>query len=285
MQFTGRFYLSDLRLPVLPISPFRILFSRPPSTAIGYSASQARYLALILFSFLPLASFIMMGSKSGFYSLFMGYVVSSFGRSVLTASLNVFLSSMPSKPFGYAFGAWGLGAVASPLIFQVTTAGGVPWNYFYYGSLVPAGITVAFLGITFMPTPREFTQDRTNALDQADSIAERFNADTEPQISVPQPITAPVNELRLAFSMRYLWAVALFSLFYCGTETTTQGFIVQYLLAERSADRDTVGYVSSGFWAGISISRIFWSYFSPRISFSTRKYICQASILCAGHEF
>ncbi|KAJ6627141.1 major facilitator superfamily domain-containing protein [Mycena sp. CBHHK59/15] len=284
MHFLGRFYLSTTKLSWLPLSPFRIFLSRAPPDKIGYSASQARYLALMFASLLPPTSFIMMGSRSGFPCMFMAYVVVSFGRAILTAPLNMFLSSLPSKPLGYAFGMWGFGAVVSPLIFQVTAAAGIPWTHFYFGSLVLPAINIVFLGMTYMPTPKEFGKDRKIALDAADSRDQRSHSltpdldDGVPELTTTSLKIAPANQLRLCLSMPYQWAVSIFVLFYCGSETTTQGLVVQYLLAERSANPNAVGYVTSGFWAGISASRVAWSYFSPRITFTARKYIIQGCL-------
>ncbi|KAJ7139911.1 major facilitator superfamily domain-containing protein [Mycena epipterygia] len=287
MHFLGCFYLAEAKLALLPTSPFRIALSGPSSSAVGHSASQSRYLVLILASVCSPTGFIMLGSKSGFPTMFMAYVVVSFGRAILTAifTRNMFLSQIPSKPLGLAFGVWGLGAVASPLVFQVTAAAGLPWAHFYFGSLVLAAVNYVFLGITFMPTAREFSMDRKKAFDEADARSRppsltpdsklditsgtsihstRPNRKCQSSCSSHSSLRLVVSELRLVSSIPYQWAVSLFTLFYCGSETTAQGLIVQYLLAERSANPNTVGYVTSGFWAGICASRLAWSYFSPR---------------------
>ncbi|KAJ7706409.1 major facilitator superfamily domain-containing protein [Mycena rosella] len=281
MRFLGRFYLSDANLALVPIAPFRIALSRKTSGGVGHSASQARYLVVIMASVCFPTNFIMMGSKTGFATMFMGYVIVAFGRAVLTGifTRNMFLSDMPSRPLGYAFGLWGLGAVASPLVFQATAAAGLPWTHFYFGSLVLAAFSFVFLGITFMPTAREFAMDRKTALNEAESRSAPPTPGCDPDSTSSTASTglqaAHPNQLRLVSSMPYQWAVSLFVLFYCGSETTTQGLIVQYLLAERSADRNTVGYVSAGFWAGVSASRLAWSYW---ISFTRRKYIIQGCL-------
>lgn len=229
----------------------------------------------------------------------------------------------------------GLGAVASPLVFQVTVAAGLPWPHFYFGSLVNlplsktntpltshpqvlAAVNYMFLGITFMPTAREFSTDRKKAFDEADAhsrLSPPPTPDSKPDIASGTSIhsTPPnrkysscsshpslklvVSELRLVSSMPYQWAVSLLVLFYCGRSVCAfpdhygtliirkrnhrtgpgeqcsfpiprgsfnDSQIVQYLLAERSANPNTVGYVTSGFWAGICASRLVWSYFSPR---------------------
>ncbi|KAJ7275256.1 major facilitator superfamily domain-containing protein [Mycena haematopus] len=264
MNFLGLFYLSEPKLAFLPISPWRIAFSRPSRNTVGHSASQARYLMLILANFGSPVAFILMGSNIGFAAMFCAYICIAFARAFLT----------------------GFGAVVSPLIFQATAGAGLPWTHFYLGSLVLSGANYVFLGITFYPTAREFAMDRKNALSEADSQTGRCSPPTPDSDEVPEvsdstlnPPPAPsVSAIRLVSTMPYQWTISLFALLYCGSETTTQGLLVQYLLAERSANHNTVGYVTSGFWAGITISRVAWSYFSSRISFTGRKYIIQCSL-------
>ncbi|KAJ7225733.1 major facilitator superfamily domain-containing protein, partial [Mycena pura] len=279
VNFLGRFYLSDPKLALQPLTPFRLVFSRSSRTnAIGFSACQARFLALMIASVAAPTNYVMMGSQKGLPTMFIAYVIISSARAVSTGAcltLNLFLSETPSK-LGYAFGAWGVGAVVSPLVFQATAAAGLPWPHFYFGSLVLVAANMTFLAITFMPTAQELTADRKKAVVQTacDGYFKPEHADIldVSATSTPAPIKSP---LRLVASMPYQWAVSGYVLFYCGTETTIQGLVVQYLLAERSANPHTVGYISSGFWMGISISRTAWSYFSPRISFTTRKHIIQ----------
>ncbi|KAJ7107645.1 major facilitator superfamily domain-containing protein [Mycena crocata] len=284
MNFLGRFYLADSKMSWLPTSPFRIALRKPPPGSTGHSASQARYIVLI-FSLCAPISFVMMGSRTVSFA-FMAYVVVSFGRSVVTGRWNMFLSKGTSH-LGTAFGVWGLGAVASPLVFQLTAAAGLPWANFYFGSLVLAAVSIVFLVITFMPTEREFAMDRQMALEAADpgskpSPSSITNSGIISNSSSSRTHPTSPSQLRLVASMRHQWTVSLFSLFYCGTETTTQGLIVQYLLAQRSANPNTAGYVTSGFWAGMSASRLLWSYFTPRISFTSRKYIIQSCLRCTG---
>ncbi|KAF7320243.1 MFS domain-containing protein [Mycena kentingensis (nom. inval.)] len=266
VQFLGRVDVSQKTLRLQPLSPLRSIRVFKPNSKhslLGFSACQARFFVLILASFAAPTTFVMMGSRSGLPVMFVAYVIISFARAVCTAPLNVFLSEMPSKPLGYAFGVWGIGAVVSPLIFQATAAAGLPWAHFYFGSIVLAAANLTFLAITFMPTTQELATDHKNA------IALLTTPNASPSINESK------RPLRAVAALPYQWAISFFSLFYCGTETITQGLIVQYLLDQRNADSHTVGYVTSGFWLGISISRVLWSYFSPRISFVRRKYIIQ----------
>ncbi|KAF7310724.1 MFS domain-containing protein [Mycena chlorophos] len=250
VAFLGRHDLSKSKATVQLLTPFRSLVDRSRQPQLAFLASQARFFVVILTSIGSPTNFLMMGSQRGLALMFIAYVIISFARAISTAELNLFLANHPSKALGYAFGLWGLGAVISPLIFQALAAR-IPWAHFYFGSLVLVALNMTFLFITFMPTTPELVADRNTALAQ--------------MVSPSEPTRTPIkNSLRLAVRMPYLWAVAAFTVLYCGTETTTQGLVVQYLLAERDANPNTVGYVSSGFWLGVTINRVAWSYFSSQ---------------------
>nr|GAT47875.1 predicted protein [Mycena chlorophos] len=265
VAFLGRHDLSNSKAAVQLLTPFRSLVDRSRQPQLAFLASQARFFVVILTSIGSPTNFLMMGSQRGLALMFIAYVIISFARAISTAELNLFLANHPSKALGYAFGLWGLGAVISPLIFQALAAR-IPWAHFYFGSLVLVALNMTFLFITFMPTTPELVADRNTALAQ--------------MVSPSEPTRTPIkNSLRLAVRMPYLWAVAAFTVLYCGTETTTQGLVVQYLLAERNANPNTVGYVSSGFWLGVTINRVAWSYFSSHVSFSRRRYVVQLCIL------
>ncbi|KAK7064405.1 MFS domain-containing protein [Favolaschia claudopus] len=285
MNFLGLFYFSTTRLGFFSLSPWKIAFSRVSPKTFGHSASQARYLMLILASFGSPIAFILMGCKIGLPAMAAAYVTISFARALLTASLNVFLAEQRSKCLGYAYGVWSFGATVAPLVFQATAAS-LPWANFYFGSLVLSAASFVFLGITFYPTIREFTADRKAALVQTVSHTPPLTPETDDVADIPDTTLAPstpappsTSLLRLIVTVPFLWSISLFSLVYCGSETTTQGLVVQYLLASRHANPNTVGFVSAGFWGGITVSRVAWSFFSSKISFTGRKYIVQ---VCLG---
>ncbi|KAL0950863.1 hypothetical protein HGRIS_007622 [Hohenbuehelia grisea] len=200
---------------------------------------------------------------------------------------NLYFSQGPSHSISVSFALWSFGGVVSPLVCQSVIATGVPWPNFYFGSLVLSALNTVFLACTFRPTINEFSKDRREA-----RLLER-QSDSEVQASkevLPSPVcSSPVetarpepsrsNTLRLAIRMPYQWAISVFAWLYCGTETTTQGFMVSYLLAVRGANPKTAGYVTAGFWGGITIGRLLWGRYAARLSFSWRKYAVQ---LCLG---
>jgi len=92
----GRFHIySDQRsfIPAIPLisrlSPFTSSsFQSHGST--GHSASQARFLLLILSSVLHACYFIIMGCKSGYPALLLAYSIAALARAYLTCELSTF---------------------------------------------------------------------------------------------------------------------------------------------------------------------------------------------------
>lgn len=59
----------------------------------------------------------------------------------------------------FTFTLPGIGGVTSPLICQTLVSAGVPWNQFYFGSLVLSAFNTGLLVVTFRPTMKEWIQE------------------------------------------------------------------------------------------------------------------------------
>ncbi|KAJ8702917.1 hypothetical protein PTI98_001589 [Pleurotus ostreatus] len=248
---------------------------------IGTSPTQGRYFAIVYFSVLHASFFVLMGSRGGYPVLLLAYAFAAYARGIITAQLNLYFSTFSRPSLGYAYATWSFGGAISPLICQTIVAKGVPWNHFYYGSLVLSAFNTCFLAYSFRPTLKEFADDRQTALGSISDSEVKQSQSSLPSISrqtsgIVSDKAASPNAFTQAVKLPYLWAVCVFSWLYCGSETTTQGFIVSYLLAVRSADRNTAGYVTSGFWGGITVGRLLWGRYNYKITFTRRKYIILA---------
>jgi hypothetical protein len=93
VKFLGTFYLNSTQPSFLPACPLVSRFSvrsrrhgGTPSDigGTGYSPSQARLATLLLGSLIHSTYFIILGSKSGFPSVLVAYVIAAFARSLLT---------------------------------------------------------------------------------------------------------------------------------------------------------------------------------------------------------
>ncbi|KAL0571974.1 hypothetical protein V5O48_009976 [Marasmius crinis-equi] len=239
---------------------------------VAFSASQSRYLTLVLGCIVHSSFFVLMGIRKGFGAMFVAYATAALARAFLT----------------------GIGGVFAPLVCQSIIASGAPWQNFYYGSLVVSALNLALVMYAFKPTQREQFTERKEALSNASprSAPGTPAAHDDKTMTFPPtpsteansstifrpPPSKPENTFRKALSFPYTWAVSLFGLLYYGSDTIAQGYIVSYLLAARRANPKTVGYVTSGYAGGLSVGRLAWGYFSPKMTFTQQKHTLTAFI-------
>ncbi|OJT15995.1 hypothetical protein TRAPUB_11720 [Trametes pubescens] len=213
-----------------------------------------------------------MGSERGFASMMIAYVISAFARSFVAATLNVYVPFVAKGGLGFLYGFNSVGSFVAPLVCQSIIATGIRWANFYFGSLVLSALNTSFIVYAFWPTQGELKGDAELASQlyrtavAASDAASSFVA--TPGRS-PTSSTAPMVRKKDALGPRsyttalknlQMWAAAIFACIYSGSESATQGFIVVYLLGTRHANPNTVGYVTSGFWGGMAISRCVWGY-------------------------
>ncbi|OAX39417.1 MFS general substrate transporter [Rhizopogon vinicolor AM-OR11-026] len=280
VKFQGRFYPSLDQRTYLPAIPFfhRLFTENVSSTlpcGVGYSPSKARFSSLVLAALLHPLFFILMGTALNYPMVLMAYGIASVARTFWTGSSNFYIASTPKKPLGVSLGWWCIGSFSAPLVCQTLLAKGIPWRRFYLGSLVLSVIALILIIFNFRPTRNEFLKDRKAALEAIQFTAGALSSGTDTMVALQSSqqekildvsvsrldAPSPPNTLRRALSMPYQWAFIVFIFIYGGSETVFSGYIVDYLLAERNFNSNTVGYVSSGFWGGMGIGRILWGYY------------------------
>ncbi|KAI9066644.1 MFS general substrate transporter [Trametes sanguinea] len=301
-RFLGRTHLRANQLPTaMPISTRLTARRTPPSTIdepyiVAYSQSRSRFYTMLSASILHAVFFVVMGSKSGYPSMMVAYVISAFARSFISGTPNPFVSnvyvpSISKKGLGFLYGSTSVGGFAAPLVCQSIIATGIRWADFYFGSLVLSALNTLLIIYAFWPTQEELRSDADLAWNLRRSTPGSSNAaEVVSQPLSPTGSTAPIlrkeavlgpRTYKTALKQLQTWTSALFALVYTGSESATQGFIVVYLLAVRNANPNTVGYVTSGFWGGMALSRFIWGYLGGIITFRQRKWIVQACIFIA----
>ncbi|KAF9480471.1 MFS general substrate transporter [Pholiota conissans] len=262
-----------------------------PTRNVAFSPSQARMLSLLVSSVLHAMFFVVMGiAKGGFWVLFFAYALAAFARAILTGKksrlsspMNEYFAFSSPPSIGYAYGLWSFGGTISPLVCQSLLAIGIPWNHFYLGSLVLSAINTAFLFLTYRPTPAEALKDceeGQRSFNKRRNSDESNSLDNSPKKlpACKSPSTANKNltkgskTLLLTIRQPFQWAICLFGFLYCGCETTTQAL---------HANPKTAGYVTSGFWGGITIGRLFWGHYSSRLTPVRRKFVV-LGCMCVG---
>ncbi|KZT43917.1 MFS general substrate transporter [Sistotremastrum suecicum HHB10207 ss-3] len=289
IKYLGKFDVSKSkarRVPMLPSFLSRVL-GAGKRKELGFSEAQALHFSLVWSAFMLSLFFVIVGLKGGAPTLFFAYSVAAFARAFLTGQLNAFATSRPGSPIAQLHGFWGIGACISPIVCQTLVAKGVPWPNFYLGSIVVGVLNVIFLGTVFRVTGPELERDKRAALLRASlsSVSdEKRVLDCEASVPSPTPRHSdqgPDNVLASALKNPLIWAYALFLCLYSGLETTTQGYMVIYLLSTKDANTKTAGYTTSAFWAGMAITRIFSSIYFRRLDMHRIKTILHGLMFTA----
>ena len=64
-----------------------------------------------------------------------------------------------------------------------------------------------------------------------------------------------MNKYKQVFRLRVVHLMSFFLFLYVGVEVSIGGWIVTFVINERSGGRNS-GYVSSGFWGGLTLGRV-----------------------------
>ncbi|ODV80312.1 major facilitator superfamily [Suhomyces tanzawaensis NRRL Y-17324] len=167
-----------------------------------------------------------------------GFFFSGIGTGIVVSQLNVFVSGFDnsSVALGYFHGIYGLGASVSPLIATTFVDAGVRWHYFYII------LAVAMFGC---------------AVNSYFSFA--HGEDQLKQFEPPETeaVVDSQNLMKAALKNKVTWINSLFVLFYQGGEVAMGGWTTTYLRDYRHHTRASIGYVTSGYWFGLTLGRIF----------------------------
>ncbi|KAK9363596.1 major facilitator superfamily domain-containing protein [Lipomyces starkeyi] len=216
-----------------------------------------------------------------------GFFFGGLGMACVVANVNVFLSYLAHTEacFGLVHGSYGVGATISPLIATAMVSRGIKWSYFYSLMLVFNAFGALLSAWAFKGCDRDLGtlhmlkkyQKLRNAAQTADAIVPVTSlASNMPPMTVSFENTVTSQHERSVYRQalrdRVTWLAAALILFYQGAEVSIGGWIVSFMIDTRHGDPTAVGYVASGFWAGITIGRFVLNQFLTKL-FSPRAVI------------
>ncbi|KAG9006953.1 hypothetical protein FRB90_009595 [Tulasnella sp. 427] len=268
---TGQFPLDSTKRIFIPPPFQRIALKRPASEAAsgasGHSVALGRFWTLMFGCLCQILYYTIAVSDPPFGALCLAFCFGGIAISIFSGQMNAYVAGASGKrnqgrELGYLHGSYGIGAFASPLICQTLLAAGWSWHRFYWTSFGFSILNALLMITAFHPTKKEWETDREAGL-LVHELEQRSGAQTvEGQNAAPVGEiemqvrgaktgskggrTKPKSTMQLALRMPYVWLFMAFLGFYTGSETTTGGWIVTYLLKQRNANPDTVGYVASG---------------------------------------
>ncbi|KAF2121103.1 major facilitator superfamily domain-containing protein [Lophiotrema nucula] len=204
-----------------------------------------------------LLSYVMMVSTPPFPAIVVAFFLVGYGAAMTLALNNVFCANLhPSTAIlGASHGSYGIGGIVAPIAATAMVSKGMLWSRFYCLPLGLAALCIVFAGWTFWDYQEDNSpQALLTALEQTASRQETG----EQELS-------KLHDLKLALKNRVTLFGALFIFAYQGAEVSISGWVISFLITYRGGDPASVGYVTAGFWAGITLGRFVLTHLAPRI--------------------
>ena len=215
-------------------------------------ASLGRARMLILAQISMMAGFIMLViPHRPFPVVVLAYFFIGLGEALNLAPNNTFCANLAdaTTTLGAFHGSYGIGGTIGPLIATALVSHGSHWSTFYFLSLSLAALNLAFAYLTFRtyeldnPTPTRLTRTASG----------RRNSDSKSRL------------LKQALRNKVTILGALFIFAYQGAEVSISGWVISFLISYRHSSPAQVGYVTAGFWGGITLGRFLLSHPAHKI--------------------
>lgn len=224
------------------------IFAAPVTHAIEGRLGRARtYMAAEL---LYVVAYIIIVCRPPFPLVPIGFLLVGFGLSVNLALSNVFAANLTNSTaaLGALHGSYGIGGTIAPLIATAMISHGMRWSFFYAIPLVLAFANLAFAGWSFWSFEKDLPNQLLTALQR-----------TASQRATDEREASKSQLLRRALKNKTTLLGALFIFAYQGAEVSISGWIISFLITYRHGDPSKVGYVTAGFWGGITAGRFLLS--------------------------
>ena len=206
---------------------------------------------LVLAQAIVASGYVILACRPPFPLVVAAFFLLGLGIASQLAPNNMFCANLANSTtcLGFFHGSYGIGGTVGPLMATGLVTSGHAWNTFYYIALPLAlvNLTLAFLSF------RHFEVDNPpiNPL--------------RPTASNPNPSSSRMQALKAALSNKTTILGALVIFAYQGAEVSISGWVISFLISYRHSSPAHVGYVTSGFWGGITLGRFLLSHPAHRI--------------------
>ncbi|KAL1760305.1 major facilitator superfamily domain-containing protein [Schizophyllum commune] len=182
--------------------------------------------------------------------LCIAYAINGVGMAIQDAQANGYVASLKDNSeakMGFLHAAYGLGALAAPLV-STQFSQKKHWSFHYLASM-GVGLSSVIIQIAVF----------------------RFRTHDECLLRIGQPVqekgSSTESNFKQIFRLKNMHILAVFILVYVGVEVTIGGWIVSYVIDERGGGPDS-GYISSGFFAGLMLGRLVLLWVNAKVSHS-----------------
>lgn len=142
----------------------------------------------------------------------------------------------------------------------MVTKGALIWSRYYLLTMSMALFNLGFAAWSFWHYERESSPPTLIALEGP--------GPPQSSPSNAQSLAKPPNQfmsMLQAFKSKTVILGSLFIFSYQGAEVTISGWVISFLIATRHGNPSAVGYVTAGFWGGITLGRFLLSHPAHKI--------------------
>ncbi|KAI9649738.1 hypothetical protein NHQ30_002319 [Ciborinia camelliae] len=213
--------------------------------------------------------YVMIVANPPFPVVVMAFLFIGFGMAINLSLSNVFAANLDNgtKMLGYMHGAYGLGGIIAPLAATALVSAGISWSHYYFIPLAMTLANLVFAGWSFWDY-----QDPNEV-----PLLSTTTSGKKPKFSAKKEL----KEMLKAAKLKAVLIGAIFIFSYQGAEVSISGWVVYFLQQVRGANNNA-GYVTAGFWAGITVGRFLLSPIGHKIG--ERKFVVIVVVLSAIFE-
>lgn len=174
---------------------------------------------------------------------------------------------------GAMHGSYGIGGTIGPIIATtIVTVGHTVWSRYYFLTLSLAVVNLIFATWAF------WAYEREDAISLPTTTTPTTTAATAtiPTAATALPAVDSSSAMFAAFKSKVVVLGALFIFAYQGAEVSISGWVISFLMTERPAsgvDPSSIGYVTAGFWAGITLGRFLLSPLATRVGVGEKTFV------------
>ena len=203
------------------------------------------------------AAYVLVVIRPPFPVVVASFFLSSIGIAWTLAVNNVFVARLANGTtlLGIFHGCYGVGGILGPILATALVSSGRTWTTFYFITL---GI-VALNAVCAVWTSRGYERSLPE-----DSGEQQLTPSAQAQGSG----ASRLRSLLRALNNRTTLLGATFIFAYHGAEVSISGWILSFLLTTRphpASQSPSLGYVTSGFWIGITLGRFVLSHAAQRL--------------------
>ena len=207
--------------------------------------------------------YVMIVTTPPFPVIVISFLFLGLGMATNLALGNVFAANLQNstKMLGSMHGSYGLGGTLGPLIATaMVTTGGLTWSRYYLITLPITMLNLVLAGWSFWQYEADSAQPLLTTIELVASRTQNAPLSLR-QGKEPNQL----SNMWQALKSRTVILGALFIFAYQGAEVSISGWVISFLIATRHGNPSAVGYVTSGFWGGITLGRFLLSHPAHKI--------------------